>query len=36
MFGCLVVYVADKIVLILRDDKRQTTVRLAATGEHQR
>jgi hypothetical protein len=37
MFGCLAVYVADKIVLILRDKLDQTQdngVWLATTGEH--
>ncbi|MGO9260422.1 MAG: hypothetical protein ACLQU1_29570 [Bryobacteraceae bacterium] len=37
MFGCLAVYVADKIVLILRDKRDQTAdngVWLATTGEH--
>ena len=37
MFGCLAVYVGDKIVLILRDKRSQTTdngVWLATTAEH--
>ena len=37
MFGCLAVYVKDKIVLILRDKRGQTTdngVWLATTEEH--
>jgi hypothetical protein len=37
MFGCLAVYVADKIVLILRDKRDQATdngVWLATTKEH--
>jgi hypothetical protein len=37
MFGCLAIYVQDKIVLILRDKREQTAdngVRLATTEEH--
>jgi hypothetical protein len=37
MFGCLAVYIQDKIVLILRDKREQTTdngVWLATTEEH--
>ena len=37
MFGCLAVYVADKIVLILRDKRNETTdngVWLATTKDH--
>jgi hypothetical protein len=37
MFGCLAVYVKDKIVVILRDKRHDTTdngVWLATTGEH--
>jgi hypothetical protein len=37
MFGCLAIYLADKIVLILRDRKDGTSdngVWLATTGEH--
>jgi len=39
MFGCLAIYVEDKIVLILRDKPRQTEdngVWLATTTEHHR